>query len=157
VTPGSQPITPSRAAQHCIRWAWGAALVTFALTAANTTGAALGSNGVPFTPWMWLDVGICGVLAWGIYRRSRIAAALMFVYFTAAKALWVWNDLEMRDEPGWSDFLDSLDNCTSGGLLMAAVLVVVTHWASTARWPNTGGSAGLHHRRYFCQFKNDSY
>jgi hypothetical protein len=76
-------------------------LVTFALTAANTTGAALGSNGVPFTPWMWLDVGICGVLAWGIYRRSRIAAALMFVYFTAAKALWVWNDLErFSGQPG---------------------------------------------------------
>ena len=99
--------------------------MTFALTAANTTGAALGSNGVPFTPWVWLNVGICGVLAWGIYRSSRITAVLMFVYFTAAKALWVWNDLEMRDEPGWGDILDNLDSCTSGGLLMAVVLVVV--------------------------------
>lgn len=31
--------------------------MTFALTAANS--AALGSNGVPFTPWMWLGLGQC--------------------------------------------------------------------------------------------------
>ena len=37
----------------------------------------------------------------------------------------MWNDLEMRDEPGWGDILDNLDSCTSGGLLMAVVLVVV--------------------------------
>lgn len=126
---GTHPAGAVRTAQRCIRAALVASLVTslvtFALTASVTFGAALDANEVPFSPLMWLYVAICGALAFGIYRRSRTAAVLMLAYFITSKALWVWNDLELRDETDWVDFQDSVDACLGGGLLMGAVLIGV--------------------------------
>ena len=122
---GNHAAGAGRTAQRCIRAALVASLVTFALTASVTFGAALDTNEVPFSPLMWLDVAICGALAFGIYRRSRTAAVLMLAYFITSKALWVWNDLELQDETDWVDFQGSVDACLGGGLLMGAVLIVV--------------------------------
>ena len=122
---GTHPASAGRTAQRCVRAALVASLVTFALTASVTFGAALDANEVPFSPLMWLDVAICGALAFGIYRRSRTAAVLMLAYFVTSKALWVWNDLQLRDEADWIDFQDSVDACLGGGLLMGAVLIGV--------------------------------
>lgn len=38
-------------------------------------------------PWLLVDVILIFILAYGLYKRSRVAAVLMLVYFIAAKAV----------------------------------------------------------------------
>ena len=86
----------------------------------------MGTNDVAFTGAMPLDVLVPAALTAGIHWRSRVAAALMLIYFLVAKTLWVWNDLLLQDDDGgvaWADVVDSLDACLTGGLYVAGVLV----------------------------------
>ncbi|MFY3382870.1 hypothetical protein [Paracidovorax sp. MALMAid1276] len=112
-------MTAAPAGVRCIRAAWIAALLTGSTTAAVTLGASLGTNGVDYVPSMWLDVALIATLGWGLYRRSRVAAALMLLYFAAAKVLAVRRDLQALDDPTWSDALESLDACAAGGWVVA--------------------------------------
>lgn len=118
-------MTPAPAGVRCIRAAWIAALLTGSMTAAVTLGASLGTNGFNYVPWMWLDVVLIAALGWGLYRRSRVAAALMLLYFATAKVLAVRRDLQTLDDPSWSDALESLDACTAGGWVVALAFTAV--------------------------------
>ncbi len=102
-----------------------AALLTGSLTAAVTLGASLGTNGVDYVPWMWLDVALIAALGWGLYRRSRVAAGLMLLYFSAAKVLTVRRDLHGLDDPTWSDVAESLDACIAGGWVVVLAFTAV--------------------------------
>lgn len=118
-------VTAAPAGVRCIRAAWIAALLTGSMTAAVTLGASLGTNGIDYVPWMWLDVVLIAGLGWGLYRRSRVAAALMLVYFAAAKVLAVRRDLQQLDDPTWTDALESLDTCIAGGWVVALAFTAV--------------------------------
>lgn len=118
-------VTAAPAGVRCIRAAWIAALLTGSMTAAVTLGATLGTNGVDYVPWMWLDVILIAALGWGLYLRSRVAAALMLLYFAAAKVLAVRRDLQELDDPTWRDALESLDTCIAGGWVVALAFTAV--------------------------------
>ncbi|RYF74016.1 MAG: hypothetical protein EOO29_25875 [Comamonadaceae bacterium] len=140
------PASPAlRRAQRCIRAAAATGLLTTVLTISVTAGAAMGTNGVPFSWPLLLEVLIPAGLTAGIHWRSRIAAALMLAYFLLSKALWVWNDLLLHDDDGgvaWADVVDSLDACLSGGLFVMVVLVCLyaagvygtVAWHRLQRW-----------------------
>lgn len=73
-----------------IRSGWIAACVSCALTLILTvmsmTSAASGPESL-FSAWDFIDVALIAALAFGIYKRSRTAATLMFVYFVLSKIL----------------------------------------------------------------------
>lgn len=116
---------PAPAGVHCIRAAWIAALLTGSITAAVTLGASLGTNGFDYVPWIWVDMVLIAALGWGLYRRSRVAAALMLLYFAGAKVLAVRRDLQALDDPSWNAALNSLDACTAGGWVVALAFTAV--------------------------------
>ncbi len=123
-----------------------AALITGSMTTAVTLGASPGTNGVDYVPWMWLDVALIAALGWGLYRRSRVAAGLMLLYFTAAKVLTVRRDLHGLDDPTWSDVAESLDTCVAGAGWWPWHSLRCMPWGSMARWC-TGGSRRWPSRR----------
>lgn len=71
-----------------IKHGWIAALVSLVLTLGVTVMYVLKPvEGAPFNVWGFVDVGLIAVLAFGIYKRSRTAATIMFVYFVISKIL----------------------------------------------------------------------
>lgn len=70
-----------------IRIAWGAAILSGLLTLGVTLYAMRAPGFMGFTAWGLLDVGLIFALAYGIYRRSRLCALAMVVYFVASKLL----------------------------------------------------------------------
>ena len=42
-----------------------------------------------YSAWNFIDAALIAVLAWGMYRRSRIAVTLMLVYFVLSKIMEV--------------------------------------------------------------------
>ncbi|HEX4147515.1 MAG TPA: hypothetical protein VHY20_00945 [Pirellulales bacterium] len=63
-----------------IKWAWVCALITGGMTAVFAL-----TNMLPGGNFLWIDVMLVMLLAFGIYRRSRACAVAMFVYFIISK------------------------------------------------------------------------
>lgn len=87
-------------AEKHIKNAWIAALISAGLTALFV---ALGILDV----WSWLDVGLILLFALGIYRKNRIAAVGMFVYFIISKLIQI----------------EGLDNFNIGAMLVALAFI----------------------------------
>ncbi|HSR51019.1 MAG TPA: hypothetical protein VLV83_09320 [Acidobacteriota bacterium] len=60
-----------------------AAIITLAVATQGRLALVAG-------PWLYLDVVLIAVLAWGIRQRSRTSAVLMLVYFIGAKILYLY-------------------------------------------------------------------
>jgi serine/threonine-protein kinase len=70
-----------------IKHAWTAGLISAALTLLMTLLAIFGIKMLGFDAWMLLDVALILGLTYGIYRKSRVCAVLMLVYFIISKIL----------------------------------------------------------------------
>jgi serine/threonine-protein kinase len=68
-----------------IRQAVIAAAISCAITTIFTLIAIAGTSVLGFTAWELVDVALIAGLAYGIHRKSRACAVLMFVYFVGAK------------------------------------------------------------------------
>jgi hypothetical protein len=86
-----------------IKQAWVAGIISTALTAVMVVLAMSGAQVAGFTAWEAIDVALMAGLTYGIYRKSRICAVLMFVYFVASKIMM------------------AMDGSASGGFVMAAI------------------------------------
>lgn len=79
-------------AQRSIRAAWICSLLSGGLTLAVTL-AAMNSPEVAlktgFSAWNWLDAGLVFGLAWGIFRKNRVCATVMFGYFIFSKVVQI--------------------------------------------------------------------
>lgn len=72
-----------------IRHAWGAAATLACITVASALLARSGSN-IPPSSWSQLvEAVLIAALGMGIYRKSRVCAVAMFVYFLVSKLLVV--------------------------------------------------------------------
>ena len=73
-----------------IKGGWIAALVSGTFTLIFTLAATFGNDITGFIgPEMFIDVVLIFSLAFGIYKKSRIAATVMFVYFVISK-IYIW-------------------------------------------------------------------
>jgi hypothetical protein len=73
-----------------IRSAWIAGLVSAGLTLVFTLLAVSGTHLVAgFGTWHLVDVGLLLGLSFGIYKKSRVCATLLLVYFVVSKVLMV--------------------------------------------------------------------
>ena len=71
-----------------IKHGWIAACVSGVLTLAATIISMInGPNEVFAGAWSLIDVALIAGFAFGIWRKSRVAATLMFLYFVASKIL----------------------------------------------------------------------
>lgn len=73
-----------------IRNGWITACVSCVMTLIMTVmsmSAASGNGGSIFNVWSFTDVALIATLAFGIYKRSRTAATMMFAYFVLSKIL----------------------------------------------------------------------
>jgi hypothetical protein len=70
-----------------IKHAWIAGLISAAITLLVTLLAVSGFKVLDFDAWEFLDVALILGLTYGIYRKSRVCALLMFLYFLASKIL----------------------------------------------------------------------
>ncbi len=77
---------PEELARH-VRYGVVAGCVSGALTLAVTLAAIFGSAIQGVDAWMLVDVALIFGLAYGIWRRSRAAAAAMLIYFVASKLI----------------------------------------------------------------------
>jgi hypothetical protein len=68
-----------------IRHGWIAACISGLFTLVFAILAMMGQKIPGVSPWMLLDVAIIAGLGFGIYRKSRVCAVLMLVYFIASK------------------------------------------------------------------------
>ena len=73
-------------------WAVRAALVVAAMAAAATAAAAV-SRSAGLTLWSLIDVPIICGIAYGVYRRSRIASGAMLIYH-------IWNRVFFFEQTG---------------------------------------------------------
>ncbi|MCD9087511.1 hypothetical protein [Stenotrophomonas sp. SY1] len=75
-----------------IRHGWITACVSGALTLLATLAAVVSqsrSENAVFSGWNMIDVALIAALAFGIHKRSRTAATIMFLYFALSKILVV--------------------------------------------------------------------
>ena len=77
---------PDEVLRH-IRHAWIAGLVAAVFTLVFTLLAMIGTRVGPFSSLQLIDVVLILLLTFGISRKSRVCAVLMFVYFLASKIL----------------------------------------------------------------------
>lgn len=83
--------------ESAIKNGWIAALVSFTFTLIGAVsgffiqGSDAASNFF-LNPWLMIDVVLIAILAFFIYKKSRIAATLMFGYFLFSK-ISMWYDL----------------------------------------------------------------
>jgi hypothetical protein len=82
-------ITVPDAVLKKIRNAWIAALISAAVTLVVSLLALAGNHVGPFTGAELLDVVFILALAFGISRKSRVCAVVMFVYFVFSKYLLI--------------------------------------------------------------------
>ena len=59
--------------------------ISCGITLLFTLIAIAGTSMLGFTAWQFVDVALIAGLAFGIYRKSRVCAVLMLVYFVGAK------------------------------------------------------------------------
>lgn len=78
---------PEEVESH-IKNGWVAALVSMVMTLGMTVFAMFKADAdVAMEALGFIDVGLIGLLAFGIYKRSRTAATLMLLYFVVSKIL----------------------------------------------------------------------
>lgn len=83
-------------AEKKIRTAWILGLISgfvtllFTLVAATSEGGTADFQGTTVSLWYLLDVFLIFLLTFGIYRRSRVAAIGMFIYFLLSKLI-MWS------------------------------------------------------------------
>jgi len=87
--------------ESSIRNGWIAALISLGITFVfSAIGFFTQSSNEKLNyfldPWLMVDVVLIGVLAFFIYKKSRVAATLMFLYFLASKILQ-WYELNSFD------------------------------------------------------------
>jgi serine/threonine-protein kinase len=70
-----------------IKHAWVAAVISGCITLVVTLVAMSGTDILGFSAWELIDVALIFGLAFGIYKKSRACAVIMFVYFIASKIL----------------------------------------------------------------------
>ena len=70
-----------------IRNVWVAAIISAGMTLLITLIAMSGTELMGFSAWQLMDVALILGLAFGIYKKSRTCAVLMFVYFIASKIM----------------------------------------------------------------------
>lgn len=72
---------------NMIKGAWIAALVSAGITFVITLLAIFGTPLLGFSGWELIDVAFVLGMAFGIYKKSRTCAVLMFIYFIISKVL----------------------------------------------------------------------
>jgi hypothetical protein len=76
-------------AENSIKVAWEAAglvaVITFLALLANLAGFNIGDMNL----WSLIDVAFASLLAFGIYRKSRTCAVLMFLYYLLSKVITI--------------------------------------------------------------------
>jgi len=82
-----------------IRNAWVAAVVSGCLTLVVILLAMAGFNILGFSAWELIDVALVFGLAFGIYKKNRICAVVMFVYFVASKIFMAIDGGGLRGVP----------------------------------------------------------
>ncbi|WP_019119378.1 hypothetical protein [Brevibacillus massiliensis] len=72
--------------QHMINLGWGAALVSTGITAfAALLGSAGGVAFLDLDSTVFLDIALILALAYGVYRKSRVCAVVLFLFFVTSK------------------------------------------------------------------------
>lgn len=74
-----------------IKGAWVAGLISAAMTLLVTVLTISGSKVAGFNAWNFIDVVLILALAFGIFKKSRTCAVIMFAYFVISKILIVMN------------------------------------------------------------------
>ena len=72
-----------------IKGAWIAAVISGSMTLLVTLIAIFGTSMFGFSAWMLIDVVLIFGLAFGIYKKNRICAVVMLVYFVLSKILLI--------------------------------------------------------------------
>lgn len=76
-------------AKRAIKGAWIAGAISGAVTLVFVIAAVAGADVLGFNILYLLDVFLIFGLAYGIYKKSRTCAVIMFVYFVASKVI-IW-------------------------------------------------------------------
>ena len=77
-------------ANKAIKDGWVAGVLTVLITVALTLIYASGAGLTRIDLWNVVDIVLLSALSYGIYRRSRICAVMMLVYYLGSKVvLWV--------------------------------------------------------------------
>ena len=76
-------------ARRKIKTAWVAGIVSGVITLAVTLLSMSGTRLFGFNAWSFLDVVLIFGLTFGIYRKSRVCAVVMLVYFVLSK-IYLW-------------------------------------------------------------------
>ena len=74
-----------------IRNGWLAGVVSTAITVVFTVISMLGSRILDLDAYAFIDVAIMLGLSYGVYRKSRVCALLMFAFFTLNKLI-MWTN-----------------------------------------------------------------
>lgn len=85
-----------------IKGAWVAGCISGVMTLALTLFVMAGNAALGFSVWSLLDVVMIFGLAFGIYKKSRICAVVMLLYFVVSKVVL------MMESPAASGLLVSL-------------------------------------------------
>jgi hypothetical protein len=72
-------------AEKAIKSAWIAAVISGSITLFVAVLALVGVRLFNFTAWVLIDVVLIFGLAYGIYRKNRVCAVIMFIYFIISK------------------------------------------------------------------------
>jgi serine/threonine-protein kinase len=75
--------------QKQIRNAWIAGTISGTITLAVVLFAMAGANILGFSAWQLIDVALIFALTFGIYRKSRVCAVVMLIYFIISKAMLI--------------------------------------------------------------------
>ena len=77
-----------------IRDAWVAGLISIGATMIITLSYIVGlGNGIGWgyiAPLTLLDMAITAVLSFGVYKKSRVSAIMLFVYYTYMRIIMPW-------------------------------------------------------------------
>jgi serine/threonine-protein kinase len=87
VRPAPAQVDVPESVMQKIKGAWIAAVVSGCMTLVVTLVALSGKSYLGFDAWNSIDVLLIFGLAYGIYRKSRTCAVLMFVYFAISKIM----------------------------------------------------------------------
>ena len=83
-----EPAIPNSVLKQ-IRNAWVAGAISTSITLIFTLFAIAGTSLAGYTAWQAFDVGLMISLTFGIYKKSRVCAVLMFIYFVVSKIMQV--------------------------------------------------------------------
>lgn len=84
--PAGEPDIPDEVEKK-IRNAWIGGLISGSLTLLVTLMALNGMSFMGFTGWELIDVALIFGLTFGIYKKSRVCAVALFIYFVGSKIL----------------------------------------------------------------------